>query len=384
MRSTRSVVAFVLAASASVPATALAQTELGGQVRPRMENRTGIGSPFVSMRTRVHLDHDAPWGAAFVQIQDVRLWGEELSTLEADADMIDVHQAWLQIGDGSLWLRAGRQEIALGGERLVGAVNWLQQGRTFDALRARLPLGPAAFDFVAARLFEDDAFPPTAPVDVDLFGVYASVPMEHAAAEAYVLADGGDETRWTFGSRILGTTAGFTWRGEGSLQRGATATTDRAAWMAGARVGRPLGPVGVTLWYDYLSGDDDPTDGELRVFDTLFGTNHKFYGYYDLFTNIPLHTAGRGLQDIALILDHDAGFATFSLAGHRFDATATDGIPSGRFGEEIDLTAVRVLGAGLTLTGGASWVNVGPALELLRGFDREALWFGYLMLDARF
>lgn len=56
----------------------------------------------------------------------------------------------------------------------------------------------------------------------------------------------------------------------------------------------------MTLWYDHLSGDDDPSDGTVRVFDTLFATNHKFYGLADYFLNIPVQTVGRGLQDLAL------------------------------------------------------------------------------------
>ena len=38
----------------------------------------------------------------------------------------------------------------------------------------------------------------------------------------------------------------------------------------------------------------------MKVFDTLFTTNHKFYGLADLFLNIPLQTDGRGLQDLAV------------------------------------------------------------------------------------
>ena len=74
------------------------------------------------------------------------------------------------------------------------------------------------------------------------------------------------------------------------------------AFFGAARVGRKVGETQVTLWYDYLSGDDDLGDDETKVFDTLFATNHKFYGYADFFLNIPAHTAGRGLRDMALKL----------------------------------------------------------------------------------
>ena len=55
---------------------------------------------------------------------------------------------------------------------------------------------------------------------------------------------------------------------------------------------------GVSVGVEYLSGDDDPTDGTYKVFDTLYATNHKFYGFMDYFLNIPVHTFGLGLRDV--------------------------------------------------------------------------------------
>lgn len=71
--------------------------------------------------------------------------------------------------------------------------------------------------------------------------------------------------------------------------------------MLGARLGFDVGTGGsLTLWYDLLSGDADPNDGDTKVFDTMFATNHKFYGFADMFLNISVHTGGQGLQDLAV------------------------------------------------------------------------------------
>jgi len=362
------------------PAGAAAQTAIGGQVRPRFENRTGTDA-FVSMRTRAHVAHALDWGSAFVQIQDVRLWGEELSTVDPDANALDVHQAWLTVGGDDLWLRAGRQEVSFGNERLVGALDWVQQARAFDGVRLAVPLAGLRFDFIGMQLAEQAAA--TAPDDRQFAGGYATWGAEPLLVEGFALADGEDAWRWTAGGRALASLSVLEWHGEAALQRGEVGAADVSAWMASASLGTDMGPVGVTLWYDHLSGDDEPLDGTTEVFNTLFATNHKFYGYADVFTDIPLHTGGRGLRDLALILDGTFRRAALVLALHRFDAAADDGLPSSRFGEEVDLTVGYPLGEGLRLGAGASWVNVGPALEAVRGFDEDR-WFGYLMLDARF
>ncbi|MCC6185633.1 MAG: hypothetical protein IT256_00620, partial [Chitinophagaceae bacterium] len=50
---------------------------------------------------------------------------------------------------------------------------------------------------------------------------------------------------------------------------------------------------------DYLSGNTDKTKvGDNNNFNTLYATNHKFYGYMDYFLNIPGDTKQRGLMDI--------------------------------------------------------------------------------------
>lgn len=356
-------------------------TTFGGQVRPRLESRTDA-EPVVSMRTRAQLSHVRAGAAVLVQIQDVRLWGEELSTTaDFSADALDVHQAWLTLGSDSTWLRVGRQELSFGDERLVGAVGWLQQGRAFDGLRVRVPVVAGVIDLIGLQLGESAAAAPVA--DRELAGAYATWTAQPLRAEAFLLADGHDEWRWTAGGRLLGRTAALDWRGEMAVQRGGAASRDVAAWMVGASIGRDAGPVGVTLWYDRLSGDDETADGTSRVFDTLFGTNHRYYGHADVFTEIPAHTGGRGLQDVALIVDGTVARTTVELALHRFDAAADDGLRSSRFGEEIDLTLGRPVGDGVRLAGGVSWLNSGPALAAERALEGDR-WFGYVMLDALF
>lgn len=371
---------------APMPGPAVAQTELGAQVRPRFESRTGAESELVSMRTRASIRHAFGGGLFFVELQDVRLWGEEASTLgDFAADALDLHQGFIQVGEEGWWVRAGRQEIALDGERLVGRVAWAQHGRSFDGVRALGSLGEVRGQLLAMQLAE--AASATGEGDLALVGGHVAWGDESLGLSAHSLVDGGEgDWRWTHGARAVGVASGWSWRLEGSVQGGVLAGEggeDVRAWMAGVRVGRSLESVVVTLWYDHLSGDDDPLDETVEVFNTLFATNHKFYGYADLFTEIPAHTADRGLRDAALKLTGVLEGVRIELAAHSFSAAATGGLQSARFGEELDLVAGRPLRDGVELSAGASWVRSGPALGQLRGIESDR-WFGYLMLDARF
>ncbi|HUH12859.1 MAG TPA: alginate export family protein, partial [Longimicrobiales bacterium] len=287
-----------VAASTALLAGALdtgAQTvELGGQVRPRLEFRSPQLDPdpatvFTSMRTRLWLSavlqEDV---SALVQIQDVRLWGEETSTIDASADALDFHQAWVELGNpaaGARALRVGRQELAYGEERLLGALDWVQGARAFDGARLRTRHGDLALDGFAMRLREDEVY----PSDASFLGLYGTLPMA-GLLDLYALynTEGDDVTdQYTLGGRWVGVPGPLSWRIEAARQVGVRQGLDVAAYLLAVRLGFSLGAVGgAELWYDRLSGDDDPLDDEVRVFDTLFATNHKFYGYMDLFTNI--------------------------------------------------------------------------------------------------
>jgi hypothetical protein len=64
----------------------------------------------------------------------------------------------------------------------------------------------------------------------------------------------------------------------------------------------------VTAGYDFGSGDSDPTDGRHETFESLFGTNHRFYGVMDLFGQRNLHIPRAGvalnpLKNLSMSLD---------------------------------------------------------------------------------
>jgi hypothetical protein len=174
-------------------------------------------------------------------------------------------------------------------------------------------------------------------------------------------------------------------RVEGNLQTGERAGTDVSAYMVGLRVGGKLHEsTTATAWLDYLSGDDDPDDEETGVFNTLFATNHAFYGLADYFLNIPVDTRGLGLQDAALKFSFSLSpTTTLRIDLHNFRAAEKGFLTTRTLANELDLTLSHSLTNVLTLMTGYSFVQARDGIKELERLSEDAQWL-YLMLDAQF
>lgn len=393
MRTQRFFAAATLLTLLAPVAAAAQSTTFTGQVRSRYELRDPVGDgtdEFTSMRVRAAMKAAlADNLTVFIQFQDVRLWGEETSTLaDFSADHLDLHQGYVRYTGQKLdWLTAtvGRQETNFGGQRLVGAVGWTQQGRSFDGVR--LDLTPAWGNVALIAYTLGDATAPAIASDSEFYGAYATIPeVGTGNLDAYWLFDRGEgalETRqstvgarYAFGGRLSG-------RFEGTFQTGTRAGADVSAFMFGGRLGTTFadGKAGATLWYDYLSGDD-PATAEVESFHTLYATNHKYYGFADLFLNVPVHTAGHGLQDLAVKLHWlPTDGVRFAADLHSFSAADDTGLAESHFANEVDLTLSHRYTPNLTLTAGYSYVQQDDGIAAVRGLQKDMHWF-YLMLDA--
>ena len=375
----------------------------GGQIRPRTEFRNPVGDGhdvFTSMRARLNitaaLDQDVN---VFIQLQDVRLWGEESDTFtDYNADNFDFHQAYMDIkdmGDSAISLRIGRQAIGLGGQRIIGAVEWAQQGRAFDGVLATVKTQWGKVQGVGVRLSDTTAegingnaylaaLYATASgtnTSADFYGIYHHVSPE--ASNAGI----SDNTRlWTLGARIYGEKSNWTYRAEGSFQTGERRGPNGSAFMFGGRLGTTLGKGNLTLWYDYLSGDGNFKDSKWKSFDTLFATNHKYYGFADLFLNIPVHTQNRGLQDFALKvsvpLDDEEQWRLAADAHVFFLAQKID-LDSGHLADELDLTLSYQYSDHVTFMGGYTIAMARDAIKALGRLNEDMHW-AYVLTNVSF
>jgi Alginate export len=408
---------------AALPPSLSLPITFSGEIRSRTEwdapGGAAAADVFTMLRSRFGARVDPVRGVSVVlQLQDSRVLGTESSRVSSTVDVFDLHQGYLELATPwrgtDVGLRAGRQEIALGNERLVGAVNWSNTGRVFDGARISLaPAGPAGADrwsmTAFAAVMEENGrrfggAPTTAAPIPDhlVVGAYASRGAAgKIGGDVTLLYDGGaryrswlDADRTTLDARVRSPLP-FSFRAEleGALQTGSQAyvpdTTTQPtgqsvrAWLAGARLSHAIGRGAATAGIDLLSGDDSPTDGRYSAFGTMFGTNHPFYGLLDVIGDPATTTKERGLRDAFVTAVHPVTTWLSPRAElHRFTLAAG---AERRLGVESDLVAPVRLGAGTTLELGYALFRAGPAAESVGlGADRTYRKWGYAQLRAGF
>lgn len=395
------------------PMVQAAEFELGGQLRPRFEYidqgtlgaKPGDAKSYVTMRTRLQVKANVHTNAsAFIQIQDVRTWGGEAATTappsitrtgtNASATGLDLHQAYIDLQDVfdmPVHLRFGRQEIAYDEHRLLGNIDWIQQGQAHDAAVIDFPLAGLAMTVFAAQTIANDTHPTLAaqlgsPANnfesffVGLRATYSFGETEDRITPyVYFTQDPANTVpnpptaRYdhlnTIGAYFLRHLGGFRVRIDGAYQFGKygvgqVGQQDVRAYMITASIGRRLEEAQGTeiiLWYDYLSGDTDNSAASRKytTFNTLYATNHAYYGHMDKFLNTPT----TGLQDVALKLRlQPMEKVKLSIDLHQFLRARTtnqptvDGkpAPNRNLGQEIDIDVAFPIAKATKLVAGYS------------------------------
>ena len=141
--------------SLQIPLGVTAQFSLSGQIRPRTEVRNGLGNlvlkgskpaVFTSQRTRLSFGYKWDRLTFGMSIQDVRVWGQDASSISnADGNKLMLHEGWADLTLANrvdttikfklldlISLKIGRQELIYDDSRLLGNLDWLQQGRRHD------------------------------------------------------------------------------------------------------------------------------------------------------------------------------------------------------------------------------------------------------------
>lgn len=350
------------------------------------------------MRSRIRATIKPLQGISILaEVQDSRWWGQSdaslgRGTVDASAEALDMHQAWAQIDSvfgAPINLRVGRQELSFASERLIGAANWANTGRSFDAARATYVGDRLNVDLFASRLSAPTAGPIASQ---NLYGLFvASKTTPEFAFDIFGLRDdnmsevrsGIDSglavlERVTAGTVARLNAAPFDAELEGAIQLGSSAANDSSArksinaFMASASLGfmfLPESKSRVYLLGTVLSGDGGAADDKSENFNTLFGTNHKFFGLMDY---VPDVTGSLGLVDLS------AGITTtpvknlrIVLEGHSLKPQrGTDS----SYGTEVDLTFFWRTSPAFEFSGGGGVFMTGPELEARLNGDKARYW----------
>jgi hypothetical protein len=345
------------------------------------------------MRTRLGLDGRFEQGLGFfIQVQDVRYWGEEYGTRDPSADALDIHQVYFEVESFPVTggtVRAGRQEFHLAEGRLIASPQWGQGGQSFDGIRWMRDLGEASLNFVYFRTREGSAYQHDS--SADLTAAWVALPETWLGSFDFLAVhDRSDEPvgtgQTTAGSIWKRSSGAVFFRTQGMYQFGERTGSDVSAFMVAAAGTVTLadGRGAITLWYDHLSGDDRVRDGKTRAFSTLYAARHRFYGRGDYFRIIPEDTGGLGLRDAAIKLAFTPNpLLRLHLDFHTFRTAEVGTLSSGHLAEEIDFWIGYQFREVMNLEAGYSLTWAGTAMEELGRLDGTGH-MAYLMTSVRF
>ena len=273
---------------------------LGGEARPFFEwfrNEEWGSVPgddgYLLQRYMAHLDlHWNDRARLFVQLKSGLEGGRRSGPRPVDEDKLDLGQAFLDVamlssGERTLVVRAGRQEMAFGHQRLVSYREGPNVRRSFDGLRATLRTRAWTVDAFATRpaqtkpgFFDDGPDPDRSfwgaqatralggSVSLDLY--YLGLTNESAAYDQGT----AKETRHTNGTRLWGDGRGWDYDVELIYQWGGFGEGGIRAWAVASVFGYtfrdlPTRPR-LALSLDVHSGDRDPEDPDIETYQPLF------------------------------------------------------------------------------------------------------------------
>jgi hypothetical protein len=329
-------------------------------------------------------------------------------------DTFDLRQAYVEIGNpdtSRFAVRAGRQELFFGDQRLIGHLNWTNTARSFDAVRATYRKGKVRVDVFSASVvrFYEGAFNKRGDGD-NIHGAYAvlSVVPNKGVIEPYLFvreqsaikSEGGviDKlTAETLGFRLAGKLpSNFDYTIETAGQFGSVDTDEVRAWAGRMVLGHTLAKAKfkprLIAAFDYASGDSDPTDGRRETFDQLYPTGHDKLGLNDQvgWRNIAAARAGIEMKvspRLALNGNYlswwlaDPHDALYSAAG-AVVAKVAAGTAGRHVGQESDIQAVLTVNPQMQISGGLG--HIFPGTFLVNATPGQSYRFSYVMATYQF
>jgi hypothetical protein len=377
----------------------------GGQLRYRFESFENFGfipandDEYSLLRARFHTDlHVGEQVRIFVEIKSAIANSRDLpgGRRALDVDSIDLQNAFvdwvLPTGDDvDLTLRAGRQELLFGKQRLISPLDWANTRRTWDGVSAIAKIDQwtitpfytqyapvQKYDFNSADaqtvfygIYADGQFPDT-PFKLDLYflGLDLDDPQAYNGTT-------GSEERYTLGARIHGKIADTAWDYdvEAAYQFGEVGSADVQAYMLGSEVGFKLAeaptPARLFVGLDVASGDDS-AGGDVETFNQLFPLGHAYLGFIDAIgrqniIDVSLGISVSPIEKLTVILAghqfwrHDTSDAVYNASGGVLRA---GGLSNEReVGTEIDLLIKYAFDSHLMLIGGYSHFFAGDFID---------------------
>ena len=385
---------------------AQAQFTLDGEFRPRTEYRNGFGSLIadnadagfgISTRARLNAGYKTEAYKFYLSMQDVMVWGENRQILPYDQNnSFAIFQAWAEIDFGSGWsTKLGRQVLSYDDQRILGGLDWAQQGRNHDA--ALIKYKKDKFILDVALAFNQDYSNPTGFVSAgtayNTTGFFSYKTMQYAYLKqswesfsgSLLLMNNGfqefdtnSDADGVSNLQTLGTHLNYKKGSFGAAFNGFIQTGKRqgevdvkGAHLLGLDFTFKASPkVSLGAGIEIISGNDGDA-GQTGAFFPLYGTNHKFNGFMDYFY-VGNHANSIGLVDIHVSANFKLSEAS-SLMVKALNFSGEQDLPSGEnaLGTEIDIVFKRKF-KGYALVAGYSQMFASDGMYELKGITEDA------------
>lgn len=385
---------------------AQAQFTLDGEFRPRTEYRNGYGNLIaddadagfgISTRIRLNTGYKTDAYKVFISLQDVMVWGENRQILPYDQNnSFAVFQAWAEINLGEGFsTKIGRQVLSYDDQRILGGLDWAQQGRNHDAALIKYKKDKFLIDVALA--FNQDYSHPTGFVGsgtgYNATGFFSYKTMQYAYLKqawenfsgSLLLMNNGfqefdtnNDPDGVSNLQTLGTHLNYK-KGSFGLAANAFVQTGKrqgevdvkGAYLLGLDVSyKASDKVGLGAGVEIISGNDgDP--GETGAFFPLYGTNHKFNGFMDYFY-VGNHANSIGLFDVHVSANFKLN-DTSNLMIKALNFSGEQELASGEksLGTEVDLVYSKTF-KGYKLMLGYSQLFASDGMYELKGISESA------------
>ncbi|MBW6497247.1 MAG: alginate export family protein [Bacteroidales bacterium] len=380
-----------------------AQFSLTGELRPRAEYRNGFSSLigedeeaafFISQRSRLNFRYDKEELTFFVSLQDVRVWGEVPQLTRSDVNS-SIHEAWGELRlSPDVALRLGRQELVYDNARMLGNVDWAQQGRSHDLALLKWNTSDRS-QFHAGFAFNQEGERRVSTFYTlnnykTMQFLWFNQRWDQTGLSLLFLNNGMqglEKTHFsqTTGGRLTSKLAAIDFSASAFAQTGRDAIDRKlSAFYLAAEGGYNFSEnFKGALGFEFLSGTDlvetsDP-NATNRSFNPLYGTNHAFNGHMDYFY------VGNHINNVGLInpyITTQYAKDQFLLQGnlHMFFADGVvheAGNPetkmSAYLGTEIDLILGYNISPNASIRGGYSHLFASETMERIKGGDHTQL-----------
>lgn len=268
-----------------------------------------------------------------------------------------MHEAWGEFAlTDKIAVRLGRQEFVYNNDRLLGNVDWVQQARSHDGLVLKARWQGISLDAGGAFNQEKETLFNThyRMNNYKVLGfLWAQKQLsDQLLVSAMHISDGfqrpdtvgGVYFRHTYGLDLNYKQERVQLNGAFYRQSGEHGSGKKiGAYLAVAEAAYTFQPFRFTIGTNYLSGMAGH-EGKVRSFNTLYATNHKYYGFMDYFIIVPADTRQGGLHNNYLKVNYSPKSRySLSLDYHYFalakNLSATESFPatgSRYLGSEID------------------------------------------------